>query len=280
MSSPWGLLTFTGAVVLYGIASTLYYLEVARGRQGDETGRPIAPWLLAGAGAMHSAYVVIASFVARVCPVHSVHFILSIASLISTAVYLVARRRFRIHAIGLVVAPLGLVVTLGTFFLGSAAPDEQLPASFIGLHVFASLVGDALFLLACAAAVMYLVQERRLKDKKALLFGKKTGLPPLESLDKATHRFLIAGFPLLTLGVLTGTVWAGKLEAGSIDEILRAVFGYATWLLIAGVLLLRVIAGWRGRRAAYGTVAGFACAFAVLLVYVLRPILKAGNMGG
>ena len=102
---------------------------------------------------MHSAYVVIASFVAGVCPVHSVHFILSIASLISTAVYLVARSRFRIHALGLVVAPLGLVVTLGTFFLGSASPDEQLPASFIGLHVFASLVGDALFLLACAAAV-------------------------------------------------------------------------------------------------------------------------------
>ena len=127
---------------------------------------------------------------------------------------------------------------------------------------------------------MYLVQERRLKDKKALLLGKKTGLPPLESLDKATHRFLIAGFPLLTLGVLTGTVWADKLEAGSIDEILRAVFGYATWLLIAGVLLLRVTAGWRGRRAAYGTVAGFACAFAVLLVYVLRPILKGGAMGG
>ena len=80
--------------------------------------------------------------------------------------------------------------------------------------------------------------------------------------------------------MLTGTVWADKLEAGSIDEILRAVFGYATWLLIAGVLLLRVIAGWRGRRAAYGTVAGFACAFAVLLIYVLRPIFKGGAMGG
>jgi len=275
MSSPWGLLTFAGAVVLYGIASTLYYLEVARGRgrEGDE--RPLAPWLLAGAGALHTVYVVIASFVARVCPVHSVHFMLSMASLISTAVYLVARRRFRIHALGLVVAPLGLVVTLGTFFLGTAAPDEQLPASFIGLHVFANLVGDALFLLASGAAVMYLVQERRLKDKKALLLKKSSGLPPLESLDKAIHRFLIAGFPLLTLGVLTGTVWAGKLEAGSIDEILRAIFGYATWLLIAGVLLLRVIAGWRGRRAAYGTVAGFVCAFAVLLVYVLRPFIKA-----
>jgi ABC-type uncharacterized transport system permease subunit len=279
MSSSWGLITFAGSVVLYGIASALYYFEVARGRRDDDT-RPIAPWLLAAAGALHSAYVVIASFVARVCPVHSVHFILSIASLISTAVYLVARTRFKIHALGLVVAPLGLVVILGTFFLGSASSEERLPASFIGLHVFANLVGAALFLLASAAAVMYLIQEKRLKNKKAVLLEKNSGLPPLDSLDKATHRFLMAGFPLLTLGVLTGTVWSEHLETGSLDEILRAVLGYATWLLIAGVLLLRVLAGWRGRRAAYGTVAGFLCAFAVLLVYLFRPMLKAAAMVG
>jgi ABC-type uncharacterized transport system permease subunit len=278
--TPSSLLTFAGATVLYGIASMLFYLEVARGT-GEEGSTRLTPWLLGAAAALHAGYVVIASFIARVCPVHSVHFILSIASLISTTVYLLARTRFRIHALGLVVSPLGLVVTLGTFFLGSATPDERLPASFIGLHVFANLVGAALFLLACGAAVMYLVQERRLKDKKAMLFNKGNGLPPLDSLDKAVHRFLIAGFPLLTIGVATGTVWAGRLEGGSIDEILRAVLGYATWLLIAGVLLLRVIAGWRGRRAAYGTVAGFACAFAVLLVYVFRPFLRAaGAVGG
>jgi ABC-type uncharacterized transport system permease subunit len=249
-------------------------------RAGD-SGRARAAIMLGLGGASHSVYVVVASFIARVCPVHSVHFILSMASLVATAVYLAARIRFKIHALGLIVAPLGLVVTLGTFFLGAAGgPEERLPASFIGFHVFANLVGEALFLLACGAAVMYLVQEKRLKNKKGLLHGSNTGLPPLDSLDKAVHRFLIAGFPLLTLGVATGTVWAQKLESGSPDEILRAVFGYATWLLIAGVLLLRVVAGWRGRRAAYGTVAGFACAVVVLLVYVFRPAFKAVEAAG
>jgi ABC-type transport system involved in cytochrome c biogenesis permease subunit len=46
--------------------------------------------------------------------------------------------------------------------------------------------------------------------------------------------------------------------------------GYVTWLLFAGVLLLRAAAGWRGRRAAYGTIAGFGCAMLVLLFYLLR----------
>ncbi len=266
-------MTFALAALMYAAASTLFYTEIARSRPEVSYGRAAPILLGVGAGA-HATYVCIASFVARVCPVHSVHFILSMASLFATAVYLVLRRRFRIHPLGLLMAPLGLVVTLGTFFLGTAAPEEQLPATFIGFHVFANLVGEALFLLACGAAVMYLVQERRLKDKKSLL-KTKSRLPPLDALDKAGHRFLIAGFPLLTLGVATGTVRAKLVEAGAIDDVLRAVLGYTTWLLIAGVLLLRVLAGWRGRRAAYGTVAGFACAFAVLLVYLVRPAFKA-----
>ena len=276
MSPGLSLVMFSVAVLLYGIASVVYYLEIARPRP-DETSRNRAAALLLGVGAAaHLAFVINASLVARVCPVHSIHFALSMASLLATGTYLVARRRFRIHALGLVVAPVGLLLTLGTFFLGSSAARQKLPASFIGLHVLANLIGDALFLLACGAAVMYLVQEKRLKKKKTLLLVKKKGgLPALDSLDKALHRFLLAGFPLMTLGVGTGTVFAHKLESGSVDEILRAVFGWATWLLIAGVLLLRVAAGWRGRRLAYGTIAGFACAVVVLLIYLFRPELKA-----
>jgi ABC-type uncharacterized transport system permease subunit len=268
MAHGVGLGAFAMAVLLYGAAATLYYLEVAR--SGEP--RRGAPTLL-GAGALaHATYVVHESFVTHVCPVHSVHFILSMASLLTTVVYLAARRRFRVHALGLVVAPLGLVLALGTFFIGSGRPEARLPASFIGLHVFSNLVGVALFLLACGAAVMYLLQERRLKSKTAPLGG--ASLPPLDALDRALHRFLLGGFALLTLGVATGTVWAHELEKGSLDQVLRTVLGWATWLLVAGVLLLRVAAGWRGRRAAYGTMAGFAGAAMVLVIYLVRPWLR------
>jgi len=267
MSAALSVMSFALAVVLYAIAATLFYLEVARSKSTEQ--RAIAPVLLGVAAFSHGGYVMIASFIAHVCPVHSVHFILSIASLLATTTYLIARRRFRMHALGLIVAPLGLVFTLGTYFLGTAGPEAELPASFIGLHVFANLAGEALFLLACAAAVMYIVQERQLKSKR-MIRGK--GLPPLDSLDKAVHRFLLIGFPLLTVGLITGTTQAGALELGRPEAIARSVLGYASWLLIALVLLLRVIAGWRGRRSAYGTVAGFACSAAVLLIYLLRPV--------
>jgi ABC-type uncharacterized transport system permease subunit len=267
-------ISFGAAVLLYALSSTMYYAEVARGASPKAGWHRYTPALLATAAIGHTCYVLLASLVAKVCPVHSIHFFLSVASLLSTAAYLVASRRFKVRALGLVVAPIGLVLTLGSFFIGTAGPQPRLPASFIGLHVFANLIGDALFLLAFGAAVMYLLQDRRLKNKRGL---DGAHLPPLEALDKASHRFLLAGFPLLTLGVVTGTVWSARLELGAPDEVLRAVFGYATWLLIAGTLLLRVIAGWRGRKAAYGTVVGFTFAVIVLVIYLVRPALREGQ---
>ncbi|AUX30039.1 MULTISPECIES: cytochrome c biogenesis protein CcsA [Sorangium] len=296
-------ISFALALLFYGAASALFFLDVARSRArlpsaGELTGllgggahahdpaaRPSATAaaratrhapLLLGLGALgHATYVTLASFVARVCPVHSVHFMLSVASLLAIAVYLVARRRFRIDALGLLIGPLGLAFLLGTFFLGKPHPEPKLSPLFIAAHVMANLLGIALFLLAGAAAALYLVQEKRLKRKRHV--ERMGSLPPLDTLDRAVHRFLIAGFPLLTLGIVTGTYWAHQLEMGSTEEVMRVIFGYATWLLIALVLLLRAAAGWRGRRAAYGTIAGLACAAAVLVIYLIRP---AAGLGG
>lgn len=270
--STSSLVTFGAAALAYGAASTLFYLDVARAREAKVGW--LAPAMLALAAAAHVGYVTVASFVAHVCPVHSLQFMLSVASLLATATYLVARRRARIHALGLLVAPLGLVIALGTFFLGDAAPSRKLPASFIGLHVLASLAGFAMFLLAGGAAVLYLVQERRLKSKRL----PEGGLPALDALDRAVHRFLVAGFPLLTLAVATGTVWAKTFEVGSPQEIVRNALSYATWLVFAAVLGLRIVGGWRGRRSAYGTVAGFACVVLVLALYVARPLFARGGV--
>jgi ABC-type uncharacterized transport system permease subunit len=312
MTPVLSVASFGLSLVLYGGAILLFFVEVARlkaaslgvaprhdpllrpaGREGSSpaiatggaggaTGATpgvsanlrIAAILLGLAAAGHATYVTIASFVAHVCPVHSVHFMLSVASLLAIAVYLGLRRRFRIDALGILIAPLGLAFLLGTWFLGKPGPEPKLSPGFIALHVMANLLGVALFLLAGGAALLYLLQERRIKNKRTTL----ANLPPLQALDHAVHRFLIAGFPLLTLGIITGTFWARHLETGTPDEVMRIVFGYATWLLFAAVLLLRAAAGWRGRRSAYGTLAGFVCAAAVLVVYLVRPALS--TVGG
>src|SRR5947199_304867 len=85
-----------------------------------------------------------------------------------------------------------------------AACAPALGSGFMAHHVFANLIGVALFVLAGASATLYLVQEKRLKQKR---LGKMRNLPPLDTLDRVEHRFLIAGFPLLTIGIVTGTFW-------------------------------------------------------------------------
>ena len=112
--------------------------------------------------------------------------------------------------------------------------------------------------------------ERRLRHKKLGLSPTSSRLPPLEALDRAAHRLLLFGFPLLTFGVVTGAVFTQRVTEGGSAAVLRTVLGYATWGLLATVLLLRQIIGLRGRRAAYGTLAGVVCVLLVLLVYAVR----------
>jgi ABC-type uncharacterized transport system permease subunit len=285
MTEVLSAVTFGVAALLYAAASGLFYLDVARVTSGARSGPRVGgadgappvrrrlaaapPSLLTAAALGHAAYVAMASFVAHVCPIHSVHFLLSVASLFASAAYLTLRGRFRIDALGLLVAPLGLAFLLGTYFLGKPAPEPRLSPVFITLHVMTNLLGVALFLLAGGAAALYLVQERRIKEKRRS--RGSSNLPALDTLDSAEHRFLLAGFPLLTLGIVTGTYWAQKLETGSPEEVMRTIFGYATWFLIGGVLLLRAAAGWRGRRSAYGTILGLCCATAVLVISLVRP---------
>lgn len=260
---------FSLGVFFYASSCAFFFVLLLRGADDRPRSARIAPITLAIGGALHGTYITLASFVAHVCPVESVHFALSVASLVVIVAYFVARLKYRIAVLGAFVAPFSLAFLLGTRFANLGDVGERLPPAFLALHVAANLVGDALFLLACASACLYLFAEKRLKEKRVT--GVLGRLPPLDALDRAEHRFLLVGFPMLTLGIISGTVWAAKLEAGNAGDVLRAVFGYVTWIVFAGVLALRAAAGWRGRRAALGTITGFFFATLVLVVYAVRP---------
>ena len=238
--------------------------------RGNERLWAWAPRLVAIGVPLHATQIVVSSIVLHVCPVQGIHFAMSIVSMLAAGVYVLARSRFRIDVVGAFVTPLALTFLLASRFVNAGMSDvPHLRSAILPFHVAANLLGVALFTLAFAAAVAYLLQERRLKQKN---FGVMQRLPPLDSLDRAEHRFLVAGFPLMTIGILTGTLWAREVEAGGAAEIARAGFGYVSWGLFGLVLLLRAAAGWRGRRAAYGTIAGFGFAVLVLLLYLVRDV--------
>src|SRR5688500_16380508 len=105
MTSGLSFASFLVAALLYATSTVLFYLGVARGAASTARSMTLRAGLLGGGAAFHAVFVIVASFVARVCPIHSMHFFLSMASLLATGVYLLARRRSKLHALGLLVAP-------------------------------------------------------------------------------------------------------------------------------------------------------------------------------
>lgn len=259
-----GLFYLTAAA--YVAASALFLRFLARGK-GDVG--VLGPRLIGVGAVFHSAHIVIASIVLRHCPIEGIHFPMSVASMFMCVGYVLARKRLRIEVAGAFVAPLALTSLLASHFVGkSDSSDARIKSAILPFHVTTNLFGIALFTLAFSAATLYLIQEHLLKRKR--IDGVFKRLPPLDVLDRAEHRFLLAGFPLLTIGIITGTLWARRVEMGAPSEVLRAVLGYVTWFVIAAVLFLRAAAGWRGRRAAYGTIAGFGFAVVILMLYLMR----------
>jgi ABC-type uncharacterized transport system permease subunit len=229
-----------------------------------------APRLVAIGVPLHATHIILWSLVLHVCPVEGIHFALSVASMLGCLLYVLARTRWHIDVVGAFVAPQALTFLLASRLVGQVDSAPHLKSALLPFHVISNLLGIALFTLASAAALGYLVQERRLKQKR--LVGMFERLPAVDALDQAEHRFLVAGFPLLTIGILTGTLWAHELAGGGFVGIARAALSYASWALIGGVLLLRAAAGWRGRRAALGTIVGFGLTLLVLLIYLVRSM--------
>jgi ABC-type transport system involved in cytochrome c biogenesis permease subunit len=117
--------------------------------------------------------------------------------------------------------------------------------------------------VAFVAGLMYLMQERLLKSKQ--FTGLFLKLPPLDFLDTLNQRSILFGFPLLTLGILTGAVSAQLTVGSYLSWNPEQVWALITWVFYFVVLMGRVTAGWRARRAAYLTIVGFA---GVILTFV------------
>jgi len=262
-------IAFYLGVVTYSAAATVFFLDLLKGDAGKTPG-PFGPRLLMLGGAIHAVHVVAASLLSNVCPVESLHFGLSLSALGAVVAYLLLRARLRLHALGAIVAPLALTFLIGAQFVAAPRTDAELPRGLLAFHIAANLIGLGVFLVAGGSSALYVLLERRLRQKKLGLSPTSSRLPPLDALDRAAHRLLLAGFPLLTFGVVTGAVFTQRVVEDGSAALIRTVLGYATWGLLAAVLLLRQIIGLRGRRAAYGTLAGVACVLVVLLVYAIR----------
>lgn len=241
-------------IALYGAATLLYLWYLLR--PGDAFGSA-ARWVLTAGLAAHILFTLSRYMEAGYTPITNLHESLSFFSLCVVGVYLALQRRYRAYILGSFVTPVALVIMLASAsFSREIAPlNPALKSNWLAIHTIVAFAGYAAFAVAFSAGVMYLLQERFLKKKRLGLLYRR--LPSLETLDDINYRCLTIGFPLLTIAIVTGAIWAESAWGSYWSWDPKETWSLITWFVYAALLHGRLTTGWRGRRAAVLAIIGF-----------------------
>jgi ABC-type uncharacterized transport system permease subunit len=254
---------FVTTAILYAASCALFFLHLGR---GGEKSVAWASGILGAAIAAHIVFVVSDYLLGGHPSQLDINEALALLSLLIALGYLASMRSHKLTVLGAFITPVTLLLFLGAGLRGRVpAVPEGVRSALLPLHIGVNVLGIVAFALAFAAAVGYMIQEQLLRKKH--VSGVFQRLPALDVLDSLGLKLVTIGFPLFTLGLVTGSVWAAQggwsLSAGQ-------GFALLAWVFLGSVLLARAAAGWRGRRAAIGTMLGFLFAMAAIAGYLLR----------
>lgn len=220
--------------------------------------------------AFHTFFLVHQGFERSFYPLAGMRQSLAFFAWTVTLCFLIAHLRYRIKALGLFLLPLVAAFMLSTVFIKSSPIPDLLRSSWIYLHSTFLLLAYGMFFVVFIAGILYFLQEKELKSKKPKTFYYQ--LPSLRVLDDLFLKFLVWGFTFMTLGLLVGVIWAEQDWVAGWHKDPKVISAMSTWTIYLILLYLRLTAGWRGRRAALISMAGF--------VSVLFTFLGVSFFGG
>ena len=205
----------------------------------------------------HTATIVYVFAKSGHLPVGNLRETLSLAGWAVAGGFLIIQYRYNLRILGIFAAPaVLLIVVLATLVSNEPYQATKIFKNFwLISHVMAIFFGEAFFTLAAGLGGLYLIQENAIKTKKHRFFFKR--LPSLDLLDSTGYACIVVGFSLLTLGLITGLVYAksywGRFWSWDPKEVWSAI----TWIFYAVLLHERLTVGWRGRKSAIMAIIGF-----------------------
>jgi len=187
--------------------------------------------------------------------------------------YLLLQVKFRLMVLGSFVAPFAafLMIISSTISWNETAVKPVFKSLWLTVHVATVFLGNGLFAIAFLAAIMYLIQENQIKHKRFGSFFSR--LPSLATLDSVNHYALVYGFPFLSLGMITGSIYAQYALGTYWQWDPKEVWSLITWLFYAALLHERLAVGWQGRKAA---VMSIVCFCVLLFTFVGVSFLLGG----
>jgi len=179
-------------------------------------------------------------------------------------IYLVVEYRYKNRILGALAAPLACL-SLAYASLGENSDIvpliPALKSNWLIAHVITCFLGYAAFAVAFAISIMYLVKSKEPNERQPSVMAY---IPSSDLLDELNHQLIMFGFLFLTVGIITGAVWAKQAWTRYWSWDPKETWSLITWFIYAAVLHFRMMRGWRGKRIAILSIVGFA---AVLFTY-------------
>jgi len=187
-------------------------------------------------------------------------------------IYLLSTRRMKTRILGVFIMPLVCLSLASTSLM---SPDilplmPALRSNWLTAHVVTCFLGYAAFAVAFCANLLYLVKVKKGNAEEGWL---NQGLPSSEVLDDFSYRIIAVGFPMLTLGIITGAAWANSAWGTYWSWDPKETWSLIVWLIYAAYLHARITRGWKGTRAAWLSIIGF---LATIFCYLGVNLLLSG----
>jgi len=175
-------------------------------------------------------------------------------------IYALLDLKYRYRVIGAFVMPFALLGMAWAQLSLDSGIEPLVPAlqsNWLLYHVVTCFLGYAAFAVACGISIMYLIKAVHEERESGNSNGIIAMFPPIRVLDDLNYRAIMVGFPLLTLGIITGAAWANYAWGTYWSWDPKETWSLIVWFVYAAFLHARFTRGWVGKKAAWLSIIGF-----------------------
>ena len=248
----------------------------------DRIGRISVALTVLGA-AIHVASISVRAIAVDAVPWSNMYEFASVAGLVGVIAFLAVLWKapgIR-HLGGFILLPVILMMFLaGTVLYSRAQPlVPALQSYWLAIHVTLVSIAEGALMTSAVLTVLYLVKSRHDKQSTkadyspGALANLATRLPAAATLDKAAYRVVAFSFPLYTVAVICGAIWAEAAWGRYWGWDPKETWAFIVWVVYACYLHARATAGWKGRAAAWINLTGF---FAITFNFLIVNLVVSG----
>lgn len=179
-------------------------------------------------------------------------------------VYFIIELRYKIKMLGALVFPI-VSIAMAYASLSPNVQDEITPlipalhSNWLTYHVLTCFLAYSAFAVSFGSSFVYLFKTKKNEKSGLRPVGPDEIIPTLEALDEIIYKTIAIGFLLLTVGIITGSVWANYAWGSYWGWDPKETWSLITWFIYAAFLHARLTKDWRGKRAAVISIVGFCC---------------------